>query len=355
MLRRARKACHDVCAVASSVPTRFRFNATEPSGTAVALPHRIAASLFFAMAAGAVVLWLRLGDRSNFSDFDQLWIAARAIIHRENPYAAVPAAFPWPLYYPLPAAVVAIPLAWPRVEWAHALWTALGTGFLVFALLERGWWTLLVLASFPYLDALRLGQWSPLFTAAALLPGLAWVVVGKPTTAFATVGAYANRFGHQALLVAGAIAAILVGGSFAASSTWIVDWIRAVRGAHHFVPLVARPWGFLMLASLARWRRPEARLIALLAIVPQTAAPYECLPLVLALTSRREAIIFVALSLVAVPFLARPASASELMSTLQHNAPIMLGLLYLPVAVMVLLRPNVGVTTETKLRATSVV
>ena len=86
-------------------------------------------------------------------------------------------------------------------------------------------------------------------------------------------------------------------------------------------------------------------MIALLALVPQTAAPYEALPLALALTSKREAMMFAALSLGAVPFLTRPDSAGDLVATLEHNTPIMLGLLYLPVTLMVLRRPNVVSTT----------
>jgi hypothetical protein len=314
-------------------------NLDTPSERSIPLRHRLAAATVAAVAAGAVVLWLRFGGRSNFSDFDQLWIAARAILHRGDPYAAVPAAFPWPLYYPLPAAVAAIPFALVGVEWAHALWIALGTGLLVFAMLERGWWALLVCASFPYLDALQLGQWSPLLTAAALMPALSWVLVAKPTTAFATLAAYFRRAGRRSLALS--IAVVLVAVSFIASRSWVSDWLEAVRAAHHFLPLVARPGGFLLLASLIRWRRPEAWLIALLAVVPQTAAPYEALPLVLALTSRREAMIFAALSLAAVPFLTRPDLARDLVATLEHNSPIMLGFVYLPVVAMVLRRPNV--------------
>ena len=48
-------------------------------------------------------------------DFAQVWFAARSILHSVNPYHAVGPgrAFDWPfpLLYPLPAAVIAIPLA----------------------------------------------------------------------------------------------------------------------------------------------------------------------------------------------------------------------------------------------------
>jgi hypothetical protein len=178
-----------------------------------------------------------------------------------------------------------------------------------------------------------------LLTAAALMPALSWVLVAKPTTAFATLAAYFRRAGRRSLALS--IAVVLVAVSFIASRSWVSDWLEAVRAAHHFLPLVARPGGFLLLASLIRWRRPEAWLIALLAVVPQTAAPYEALPLVLALTSRREAMIFAALSLAAVPFLTRPDLARDLVATLEHKSPIMLGFVYLPVVAMVLRRPNV--------------
>jgi hypothetical protein len=95
-----------------------------------------------------------------------------------------------------------------------------------------------------------------------------------------------------------------------------------------------------LLIALAKWRRPEARLIALLACVPQTAASYEALPLILALRSSREAMIFGIVSVISVAFVVSPTGPNDFAAATATNAPITLATMYVPTLVMVLRRPN---------------
>ena len=68
-------------------------------------------------AAAGIVCWLSFRvPPVTSSDFDQLHIAARALLAGTDPYAAVAARQPFPLFYPLPAVLVAVPFAWLPLE-----------------------------------------------------------------------------------------------------------------------------------------------------------------------------------------------------------------------------------------------
>lgn len=133
------------------------------------------AAVAVAGAAGAIC-WLSFQlPPASSSDFDQLHIAARALLAGTDPYAAVLASRQaFPLLYPLPAVPVAVPFAWLPLGLARALWAALGAGALTLAAQRYGRGLPVALLSAPFLNAVVLGQWSPLLTAAAVFPLLGW-------------------------------------------------------------------------------------------------------------------------------------------------------------------------------------
>jgi hypothetical protein len=300
--------------------------------------QRIVAATLVGLAAGGLALWLRLSGRTNFSDFHPIWFAAQAVLHHRDPYKAVAHNFIAPFYYPLPAAIVGLPFALLPLSFAGPVFVAIGFALLAYALTARAWWPLIALASYPALDAARLCQWSPIFAAAALLPWLGWLAAVKPTTGIVTVGSY---FSRRWLAFNVAAACVVVAIAFACWPSWIGEWLRALRGAHHFVPMMFRPGGALLLLALIRWRRPEARMLALMAIVPQTGVAYDALPLVLVPSSRRQALAFGFLSFAAIPFILPQEGQSEAwVRALAHNQTVYLAALYLPALVAVLARPN---------------
>src|SRR5262249_19075549 len=66
------------------------------------------------------------------SDLDQLWIAGRALLGGSDPYAAVARAhinLGYPLYYPLPAVILTLPLALMPLAAARLVF-AIACGFL---------------------------------------------------------------------------------------------------------------------------------------------------------------------------------------------------------------------------------
>lgn len=306
--------------------------------TVTRLYGRIAVSACAASLAFAYAYWLRASGRYGFSDFDQIWLASRALIDHRDPYAAVAHGFQWPLLYPLPAAVIGLPFALAIKMLAPALFGAVGVGLLAFALTRNAWWPLITLMSLPVTEAVELGHWTPLLTACALIPSLSWIAIAKPTTGLAVVAAYPPR--HLAWPVGIALGCVVL--SFVLWPTWVPEWIAAVRSVHHVIPMVLRPGGFLLLAALIRWRRPDARLLAWLALMPATGDAYDAVPLVLLVTNFREAVAFSALSLTAGMFLQDHwvNTAAGFAGAMQQHATVLLIALYLPALVLVLRRPN---------------
>jgi hypothetical protein len=192
------------------------------------------------------------------------------------------------------------------------------------------------LLSASLLNAVAQGQWSPLLVAAAVLPWLGFVWTAKPTIGGALFAGYPSRAASW-----GAVTMVLV--SVLAWPTWPGEWLNAVRHAEHLRPLVARPGGALLLLALFRWREPEARLLAALACVPQTAGLYESLPLFLIPRDKGEGYLLAALSYVPAfeLWVLNPHAASgPLESVIEAKWPLLFLSLYLPALVMVLRRRN---------------
>jgi hypothetical protein len=112
--------------------------------------RRIGVCVAFGIAAGALVHFVASVDPYPL-DFAQVWYAARVVLHGGNPYAAIGPGrafeWPWPLYYPLPAALVAVPFAPLPYAWAMATFAAIGAAAFTWALTAEGPAVLAVLSS----------------------------------------------------------------------------------------------------------------------------------------------------------------------------------------------------------------
>ncbi len=235
-----------------------------------------------ALWAGTVVwLWHHHLPPTATSDFDAAWTAARALRAGADPYAAIQSPpWPWTLQYPLPAVLVAVPFSFLSLELARPAFMAVSVGLLVLGLTRHAWWPLIVLLGGPMLIALVSVQWTPLLTAAALFPWLSAVWVAKPTTGASLFAAYPNR-----RAVIGGL--LLVALAFLVWPSWLAGWRDALHGAPHRAAIL-RPGGVLLLLGLLRWRLPEGRQLAMLALVPLSPHLYEAVPLALVARSRRE-------------------------------------------------------------------
>jgi len=272
-------------------------------------------------------------------DFTVVWQATRALLHGQDVYTAVPG-----ILYPLPGIVAAVPFAslYPA-PLACGLFMLLGAATFAWALSANGWSALIGFFSAGMYHAAVWVQWSPLYAGAFALAPLGVFLVVKPHTGFAILAAQPSWWAIGSGIVCGVIA-------FLVDPAWIGHWRDSLTmgGGHLGVTTTGLPYaapvllpgGFLVLLSATRWRRPEARLLLVLACVPQSLLLYETVPLALVPRGWKESTLFVALTYVvlwrlppAVPSFPLFAMASGLLSTV---------LVYLPLTVMVLRRPNEG-------------
>lgn len=296
---------------------------------------RLALSLHFGLLAAALAAW-RAATEATPRDFDSLWHAARAVLAGHDPYAAG-------VLYPLPSIVAALPWALiPSHTVANALAMFAGAGCLAWALMQHGYAPLLGMGSASLLYAAQVVQWTPLLASATVIGPLGLLLVTKPQTGLAIFCARPTWWA-----VAGAVVCIAV--AFTLQPDWITAWRGSVAhgGAHlgsgetglPYSAPVLLPGGFLVLAALLRWRRPEARLLVALACIPQSLLLYETVPLLLVPRTFRESALLVALSYVALYVTAQPhADVAHYAIASGRTTTV---LLYLPCMLMVLRRPNV--------------
>src|ERR1051325_2518884 len=169
----------------------------------------LAPPLAIALAAAALVR-IRGTSQPAVSDFDQLWVGARAMLRGVDPYTVVGPGreLNWDyLYYPAPAMVLAMPFTLVPLLAARAIFAALSAGTLAFALVRSAPVRLLLFLSAPTLVAIGRGQFGPLIFASAFLPWLAWVGAAKPNIAVAVLPVSANI---RLTLIAGIVGGVVV-------------------------------------------------------------------------------------------------------------------------------------------------
>lgn len=278
-------------------------------------------------------------------DLGQVWYAARVLWAGGNPYDLIgPGSvfeWPWPLYYPLPAAVAVTPLTVLSQPMAAGVFMAIGGALFSWALTEHGYWPLVAWSSACTLFAVQNAQWSPLLASALVLPPVGLIFAAKPNIGLALFAARPSWWPIAGGLILCAIA-------FAVQPRWPWDWIASLRStnvapamAFHSKGPITLPGGFLVLFGLLRWRRPEARLLVALACVPQTMTFYEAVPLFLIPRTRNEAIVLTLLSGV-IYAVADHMVFPDKVATYEAKGRLMLYAMYLPCLAMVLRRPNEG-------------
>lgn len=192
------------------------------------------------------------------ADFSWTHRAARALLAGDNPYANTP---PGTIPYPLPAAIVALPVAPFPVDIAAALFFGIGSGLLALGLIRQGPERLLIFFAYPYWAALMTAQWTPLIMCAAFFPLAFAFTVAKPQIGMPVALTHLSRTG----LIA---AAALLLASIVLRPRWPLEWTSQLHGYQHFVPLLVMP-GPLLALALWRWRDRDARLLFLACILPQ--------------------------------------------------------------------------------------
>jgi hypothetical protein len=303
---------------------------------------RLAVACLIALLAGAYVVRLAAAMPHYGTDFDPIRFGARLLVHGENPYTIGPDQphyWNFPLLYPLPAVLLVVPFVALPVVAARAAFVGLTSGLLAFVATRRSWWPLLVFASASWWSAIGLAQWSPLLLAAWYVPALGFAATAKPNVGAAIVAGARNR---RSLFLAAVGAVAVVAVSFVVRPSWLGEWLGAIHAQPHIRPLVSVWLGAPLLLAVLRWRRPEARLLLWLAVVPANPGIYDALLLFAIPATAREALVLATLSWFAEPLRYAVHSANSFEGGAHAWALAMLPLMYLPALAMVLMRPNEG-------------
>ena len=243
------------------------------------LPLRLALAVVAGLAAG-VICYDALQARGELAaDYTWVWRGAREVLSGRNPYhdprldPANP--YPWnaPLYYPLPAVLLVAPLAWLPAHLSAAVFTALSVGLLAFAASREGWPHWLILLSPSCYRAATEGHWAPLVVALALLPGLAPLTAALKPNLGAAVGL--TRWSWRGVGITAAIGSA----SLLALPSWPLDWLHNLGAHRHSIPLLVSPAALVLLLAALAWRERAARLLLLMALVPQRLIWSDQLPL----------------------------------------------------------------------------
>ncbi|HVG55538.1 MAG TPA: hypothetical protein VM846_13965 [Vicinamibacterales bacterium] len=300
--------------------------------------QRLGLAAGIAVLAGAWTAYMRLSYPASPSDLDIILLGTKAWLAGNNPYTTVivgPPGEQIPLMYPFPAMLLFVPFIAIPAPWVDVLWTVAGSGFLVWALTSERLLSppLAMFIATPFILAIQASQWTPQLLAATLLPWGGWLFACKPTTAL-WLFAYRPTWRH---VITGGIAVLI---SLAFWPTWPLEW-RAVLGRVTVAAPVTVFGGALALLALLRWRRPEARLLVTMAVVPHSPIIYEALPLFLVPATWAEAGILWAGTVAAVilhdAFGPYPTAAAWLAS----SGRAIVWCVYLPALIMILRRPNV--------------
>jgi hypothetical protein len=288
---------------------------------------------------GSLTFWFFQANPQYVSDFDPLWVAARALTHGQDPYAAAASRWPWPLYYPLPAVVVLVPLAPFPLTVARAVFAGVSGGVLAYALSSRGWFWLVSFLSGAFIWAACAVQFTMLLTAAAILPGLRPLYAVKPPTGIPLLMLDPKGFRRA---VVGMVVLTLV--SLLLKPSWPIAWFHAIQYAPHIRAPLQRPFGWLFLLAAFRWREPRARYFLLLSVMPQNLLLHETLPLVALARNPREVTVFILGTLTVIGITLPWKEVLDYPSFAVQSWPYLLGLVYLPMLYFVLRRsePNLS-------------
>ena len=320
---------------------------------------RVLMAVLIAMLA-AVFTWYQHGflvSRRAPPDSLYLWRAANALLDGGNPWAPQALnAFPAdsagrivesrirlvdPLYYPMPAVLLWVPLAKLPYLVASTLFNAFAAFVFVFAITRDGLHRAWACGSVPFMVAMRFGQWSPLLAAAWVYPWLSAFLVAKPNLGLPLYAARPSR-------VATVVCALSLGLPTLFAPWWVRDWLHNIqndmgRTAPHPAPVTMFAGaGAVLLLALWKWRRPEARLLAFLACVPQLPYWADQLPLMLIPRGRREMQVLMIATLVGFMCWAQFGRNDPNGDVIDSIRPFSIAFTYAPALFLVLQRRNEG-------------
>jgi hypothetical protein len=305
--------------------------------------HRAVAAVLLGVGSLLLALTFRLALHQQSSDFDQIVIGARRALSGQTPYTKTPLpGLEWPIYYPMPALVLGLPFIALPLAWSHAIFSGVSGACFGWAMSADGESKLFAIATWPYILSVSLGQWGPLLMATTAIPALAWVALAKPNLGLALGSGFApNWVRRPALRTNLSVSAVLILVSFLLRPAWIQEWIGVLSTpTPHLIMPIRVVGGFLLVLTLFRWRRPEARTLAALSLVPQTFSSYDSLLVFIVPKTPRQALLLVASTTIVTAIVGYIGPAGTYAETVRRFAPLRIALVYVPAIAMILMRPN---------------
>ena len=242
------------------------------------------------------------------SDFSWQLRAAERVVDGESPYTDprngdatrggpyYPYPFDSPVYYPIHAALVAVPFSGiPSDQLAAASFFGVASGLLAYGMArKRHWHGFAVFLSPSFMLAAGVAQWSPLLMATAFLPGLFFLAPIKPN-----LGLIAAIYGRpKPLYILTCIAVAFW--TFILFPWWPADWLNSIsQSGRYIAPVKVMPIGPLLLLAALRWRSREGQTLLGLSLVPQLTWFYDQLLLWLIPRNKTEAAVLTAFSWIA--------------------------------------------------------
>jgi hypothetical protein len=303
--------------------------------------QRIIVALLIALIAGGSLFFHDIRFGGDIHDFSQALFGARALMHGADPYVLVGRGrvfeSRWPVMYPATAFAAAIPLTLFTDGVASVVFVAISAFLLAYGSTRSSWHRLPMFASVAFISSVQMAQWSILMTAIFFIPQLAAFVAVKPQSALPILIASPTR-GRISFSLVGAV--LLLAVSLLLYPGWLEEWWAIIRHGEQFSPPLLRQGGFLLLLTLLRWRRPEARFVLFMACMPQSWAWYNALSLLAIPATYREACVLSLLSSVGglgASYFIRDSSPASYAAW----GAALVAFAYLPATIAVLRRPNV--------------
>ncbi len=307
----------------------------------VPLMNRIVIATLIGAVAGVVTY--RFGHRfpTADTDFDQIWFAARALLHGRDPYPLIGPGrefdYQFPFYYPLPAALLVVPLAMLPLLAARVIMVGVSAAALAFVSTRDSYHRLPAFLSVAFMINVKIVQWPPLLACALFAPWFGLFAAAKPNLGLAVLAG--SRSLRSAVIGGGgALAVTLL--AFAIQPSWFTEWRAGLHGATHFLSPIMLPIGIPLVLSLLRWRRWEGRLLAVLSIVPQTPGVSAAFLLCFLPPTLRGVLLLSLLSAVVVIILPAHTTFATFTDSAYAGAYATIALMYLPALWIVLRLPK---------------
>jgi hypothetical protein len=297
---------------------------------------RFVVASLFALVAGAVSWRAQHVAHAGGADHVILQRAAQIFLSGGDPYQLDSQGHPpsvfWRFFYPLPSVVLGFPFVWLDPERAAIGFIVCSSWLLGYVLTRDGCERVPIILSVSFLAAAQFAQSSPLILALALVPATRALAMLKPNIGLAI---FAWRPAWRDVFIATALFVI----PLMFWPDWPRRWLISVRSspAHHAPALTGV--GAFALLSVLRWRRPEARLLLAMTVIPHGLTFYDELPLWLVALTRRESIVLTLASWLG--WLAW--NVTSVGPRVVDTQAWVVASLYIPALIMVLRRPNEGV------------